>query len=252
MEFDLSKPQQLLRDTARDFFEHECPPSKVRDLMAGASAFDAGLWRAIADQGWINLHLAESDGGLGLSLVEMAVVTEEMGRACLPGPFLATLWATTLLAKTNDDARCTRYLEAIAAGDLRATVALLEPEASWDKDDTRLQVEACAAGYRLDGRKIWVLDAADAGLIVCIGAHQGQLMILPVAPDAAGVTLTSTPALDATRKVYQVDFAGVVVPASEVLASGDPARAALDHSLQVATVAICAELVGIAQKSRSG
>ena len=80
------------------------PDERVRALMAGESAFDAELWRTLSDQGWVGLHLPESAGGLGLGLVELAVVVEEMGRACVPGPFLATLWAATLLADAGDPA----------------------------------------------------------------------------------------------------------------------------------------------------
>ena len=248
MEFDLSKPQQLLRESAREVFARQCPMIRVRALMAGESAFDEELWRTLSDQGWVGLHLPEAAGGLGLGLVELAVVVEEMGRACVPGPFLATLWAATLLAHAGDSPDVMRHLEPIMAGELRATVAFLEPEGGWDPEEVQLHVEAAPGGYRLSGRKVWVLDAADAGLIVCAGRHEDRLILLPVRPSAAGVTLTATPALDATRKLYQLDFADVVVPAGEVIASGAKARAAVDRSLQVAALAVSAELVGIAQK----
>jgi len=247
MEFDLSKPQQLLRDSARDFFTQECPVERVRHLMAAGSAFDADLWRGIAEQGWIGLHLPESVGGLGLGLVELAVIAEEMGRACLPGPFLASLWAATLLNELGGP-HSTRHLELITSGELRATVALLEPDGSWDLADLQLHVAAHDRGYCLDGRKLWVLDAADTGLIVCVGSHQGELIILAVPTGAAGVTLTATPALDATRKLYRVDFAGTLVSAADVLARGERAHKVLESALRVGALVICAEQVGIAQK----
>jgi len=100
----------------------------------------------------------------------------------------------------------------------------------------------------LSGRKVWVLDAADAALIVCVGKHEDQLMLLSVRSEAPGVTLTATPVLDATRKLYQVDFAEVMVPAADVLATGEQARIALERSIQIATAAVCAELVGIVQR----
>ncbi len=223
MEFDLSKPQQMLRDSARDFFTRECPVERVRELMAAESAFAPDLWQGIADQGWIGLHLPESVGGLGLGLVELAVVAEEMGRACLPGPFLASLWAATLLNDLGGPSSA-RRIESITSGEVRATVALLEPESGWGPDEVKLQVASRGGGYCLDGRKLWVLDAADAGLIVCVGSHQGEPIILAVPAGAAGVTLTATPALDATRKLYQVDFAGALVSGADVLARGEPAQ----------------------------
>ena len=87
MDFDLSKPQKLLKDSARDFLARECKSERVRELMETDTAHDDKLWQAIADQGWTGLVVAEEYGGLGLGLVELAVVAEEMGRAaCRPPP----------------------------------------------------------------------------------------------------------------------------------------------------------------------
>jgi alkylation response protein AidB-like acyl-CoA dehydrogenase len=71
MDFDLSKAQKLLQQSARDFFSREYKPERVRELMATETAFDNGLWRAMADQGWMGLTIPEEHGGLGLSLVDL-------------------------------------------------------------------------------------------------------------------------------------------------------------------------------------
>ena len=83
MDFDLSKPQKLLRDSARALLSRECPHERVRALAQTETAFDEGLWQTIADQGWLGLLISEEYGGLGLGLVDMCVVVEEMeGLAC--------------------------------------------------------------------------------------------------------------------------------------------------------------------------
>src|SRR5260370_35396319 len=97
MDFDLSKPQKLLKESADDFLTRECNLDQVRELMETGTAHDDRLWQSIADQGWTGLVVPEENGGLGLGLVEMAVVAEEMGRACLPGAFLSTLTAAALV-----------------------------------------------------------------------------------------------------------------------------------------------------------
>jgi alkylation response protein AidB-like acyl-CoA dehydrogenase len=251
MDFELSKPEEMLRESARELFARHCPIAQVRTLMTAPSGFEPGLWQALADQGWIGMHVPESAGGLGLDLVALAVIAEEMGRACIPGPFLATLWAATLLEKLSDAAAMARELAPIIAGELRATVASYESEGSWNPRDIPVQLRVVAApgtGFRASGRKLWVLDAADAGLIVCSAVHEAQLKLFSVRPDAPGVTLTHTAALDATRKVYQLELADVLVGAEDVIARGERAVDALAHSIQVATVVVCAELVGIAQR----
>ena len=132
MDFDLSKPQKLLKETARQFLARECNAERVRALMATDTAFDPALWQAVADQGWLGLIVPEEHGGLGTGLVELAVVAEEMGRACLPGPFLSTLLATALIRSAGSAQQQMRWLGPIAAGQIKATVAILEESASWD------------------------------------------------------------------------------------------------------------------------
>ena len=92
----------------------------------------------MVEQGFIGMTIAEEYGGLGVGLVELAVVAEEMGRACVPGPFLSTLWAATLFAHAGSDLQRSRYLEPITKGTKKATVALLESAASWEPS-TRLR-----------------------------------------------------------------------------------------------------------------
>ena len=139
MDFDLSKPQKLLKDSARDFLTRECKLDRVRELMETGTAHDDRLWQSIADQGWTGLVVPEEHGGLGLGLVELAVVAEEMGRACLPGAFLSTLTAAALVERAGSVAQRAKYLEPIAAGELKATVAFLEEGASWEVDEIKLK-----------------------------------------------------------------------------------------------------------------
>src|SRR5260370_41119165 len=126
MDFDLSKPQKLLKDSARDFLARECKPERVRELIETDTAHDEKLWQAITDQGWMGLVIPEEHEGLGLGLVELAVVAEEMGRACLPGAFLSTLTAAALVERAGSAVQRAKYLEPIAAGELKATVGFLE------------------------------------------------------------------------------------------------------------------------------
>jgi alkylation response protein AidB-like acyl-CoA dehydrogenase len=241
MEFDLSKPQKLLQKSARDLFARECPAKKVRELMASETAFDPELWSAVAEQGWLGIHLSESNGGLGLGLVDLAVVGEEMGRACFPGPFLGTVWAATLIAAADSTSK---YLQPLTAGDSKGAVALLEPDASWDPFEVRLQARQEGKGYQLTGRKSFVSDAGVADVIVCVAKSGNDLVVLAVPADTDGVSIKPTPGLDQTRKLYDVAFEGVTVGPEGVLAVGDVARRALVRSTQVATILVCADMLG--------
>jgi len=243
MDFDLSKPQKLLQQSARAFFSRECPPERVRALMETETAFDEKLWRALADQGWTGLLIPEEFGGLGLGLVELAAVAEEMGRACLPGPFVSTVWAAALIARAGSDGQRAQYLEAISAGDLKATVALLEETADWDPAAVRMTAEVEGRNLVLRGRKEFVTDADAADLIICVARENGRLVLVPVARTCHGVKVTATKGLDATRKLYSVEFDDVVVPVADALEPQNPDDA-LERATAVASVALCAEMLG--------
>jgi alkylation response protein AidB-like acyl-CoA dehydrogenase len=244
MDFDLSKPQKLLKESARAFLARECPPARVRQLMATETAHDDKLWQEIADQGWTGLTVPEAHGGLGLSLVELAVVAEEMGRACLPGAFLSTITAATLIERAGSESQRTRYLEPIAAGEFKASVAVLEESANWEPGSIELKARRHGDLLALTGKKFFVPDADTADLIICV-AHNGDgLALLPVQRGTEGVEIKPMPAMDATRKVYEVAFENVSIAAADLLGADGDARGALDNALEVATVALCAEMVG--------
>jgi alkylation response protein AidB-like acyl-CoA dehydrogenase len=244
MNFDLSKPQKMLQEAARTFFNREVNAARVRALMESDTAFDEKLWRAIADQGWTGLIIPEEFGGLGLGLVELAVVAEEMGRACLPSPFLSTIWAAALIARAGSEGQRAQYLEGIASGDLKATVALLEETADWEASAVRLKVETADKTLVLNGRKEFVTDADVADVIIVVGRLDGRLVLVPVSRTQAGVDVTATPGIDATRKLYRVDLKKVTVPATDALEFSRNPEEALEQATAVATVVLCAEMLG--------
>ncbi|MCG3163641.1 MAG: Acryloyl-CoA reductase (NADH) [Acidobacteria bacterium] len=244
MDFDLSKAQKLLQQSARDFFARECKPERVRELMATETAFDDGLWRAMADQGWTGLIIPEEFGGLGLSLVDLIAVCEEMGRACLPGPFISTLWAAALIDRAGSEGQRKQYLEAIAAGEMKATVALLEEDADWNPAAVQMRAEKEGKEYRLSGRKEFVTDAEVADVIICVARGNDGLVLLPVERGARGLKITATPGIDATRKLYSVEFGDVVVAEADALAFNARTQEAIESATDIAIVALCAEMLG--------
>lgn len=247
MDFDLSKPQKLLKESARELLSRECKPERVRELMETETADDGQLWQVMADQGWTGLIIPEEHGGLGLGLLEMAVVSEEMGRACVPGAFLSTLFGAALIERAGSAKQKSTYLEAIAAGDLKATVAQLEANASWDLEAIKLKAERDNGNFQLSGRKLFVPDAAIADFVICVARSGENYVLAPVERGAEGVELTAMPSMDATRKIYEVEFNNASVADSEVFGADGDARGALSQAIQVATVALCAEMVGSMQ-----
>jgi alkylation response protein AidB-like acyl-CoA dehydrogenase len=244
MNFDLSKPQQLLKESARELLQRECPPEKVRELMATATAHSDELWQAIADQGWTGMTAPEEWNGLDLTALEVCVVAEEMGRACLPGAFLSNLLATELFARAANESQKEKYLAPLALGEKRATVALLENAGGWRTADIKLSAERSGGNFVLNGKKMFVADAETADFIVCAARYDESLILLPIEKDTENLRIKPLRSMDATRKLYEVSFENVRVPTADVLGADGNAERILGEALDAATVALCAEMLG--------
>jgi alkylation response protein AidB-like acyl-CoA dehydrogenase len=240
--------QEELRASVRRFLADRASITSVRELMETADGVDAGVWRQAGEQlGLQGIAIPEEYGGAGFSFAEQAIVLEELGGALYGGPYLASavFAATALLASPDEDAR-KRYLPGIASGETIATLAFTEEGGSWEPDAIRLAATRSADGWRLDGRKSFVLDGRTAHLILVIARSGDGLSLFAVPADASGLSRTVLPTLDQTRKLARLDFAAV--PATLLGSAGDGA-AVLSRVLDVAAIAQAAEQLGGAQRA---
>ena len=243
MNFGLSESQRILRDNARKFFANECPMADVRRIMETPDADDAALYKKLAEQGFTGIIFPEQYGGLGLGKVEMVALLEEMGRALVPGPYFSSvILAGSVINEAGDDRQKQKYLTPIAEGARRATLGMVEAQGSWNPQSVQM---AAAGNGKLSGTKLFVTDAAVADTIVVVARYESDLGLFAVDAKARGVSVVALEGMDLTRKVYRVEFDGVE---GELLAEGALARAALHHGLQVAAVALAAELTGGMQR----
>ena len=236
MQFGLSESQQILKNNARKFFAAECSMAEVRRVIETESAHDEKLWRKMAEQGFLGILIPEEAGGMGLGMVELAALAEEMGRALVPGAFLSTLLASSLIHAAGSK----KHLGEIAKGETKATLALLESSANWNPE----AVQMAASNGKLSGEKMFVTDAGVADVLVVAARDRGELALYLVAGNA--VEKESMLAMDLTRRLHKVRFKDAP---GELLARGEAARKALDHGLDIATVALCAEMTGGMQRT---
>ena len=90
MDIKLNEEQIQLRNSARTFMEAECTPQFVRQMEESELGYSRKMWRQMAEMGWLGIALPESCGGLGLSTVDLVLLTKELGRCICPSPFLST------------------------------------------------------------------------------------------------------------------------------------------------------------------
>jgi len=256
MDIGFTEEQELLRDTARKFLDSECPTKFVREMMATDDAVTDQFWRQLADNGWLGITYPEDAGGSGLGLVDLVVLMEEIGRAVMPGPYPATvlLGGAAIAAAGSADQR-REWLPRIAAGQVKATLAVTEPNPRWDAAGiTATAREGRWSGLALSGTKMFVPDAhlADV-LIVAARSRDGSTMedgvsLFLVPKDMPGLSVRRLPSIDETRKLCEVTLANVAVPGSALLGELHGGWAPLQQVIDRAAVALSAEMCGAAQR----
>ena len=252
MDFAFSEEQEMLRRSARDFLAKECSPKVVRKLMEGEDAYDPALWKKVSDLGWTALGIPEQHGGVG-TFLDLVVVLEEAGRALLPGPFFATMGlAVPALIESGTEAQKTEALSAIAAGHARATLAVTEPSGRWDATGITLAATQAGGGWKLDGVKLFVADAQHADYTVVAARTRGEgedgISLFMVKGRPKGMTVTSLKTLDMTRRWAEIKFDAVELGADALMGTAHTAWPRLKRAMEWATAALCAEMVGGAQK----
>jgi alkylation response protein AidB-like acyl-CoA dehydrogenase len=255
MDFGFSQEQEMLRATARKFFENECPSTFVRERMAEPAGVTDDFWTKLAEQGWLGLIYPEEYGGAALGFVDLTVLMEEMGRVVMPGPFFSTtVLGGLLILEAGSTAQKKAWLTRIAAGEAKTTLAWTEPSARWDAEGVTTTARTADGGFVLSGAKLFVPDAHLADVLVVVArtsegprAEDGVSLFL-VPGGASGLEVKLLPTMDQTRKLCEVTLGDVRVPADALLGARDGGWAPLARVVERATVALCAEMCGGAQR----
>lgn len=251
MDFDLNSEQRMLQDSVRRFVDRTYSFEARAALLKSGRNGSAANWEAFADNGWLMASIPEEYGGIGGTLLETSIIAQEMGRALVVEPYLgcAVLAAQTIMAG-GTQAQRQRLLPQIADGKLRIALAYSEPASRGMPEPVSLVAARSGSAYVLNGRKSLVLGASEAGAFIVsaqIAGAQGVTLLL-VDADAPGLTRQPLPLHDGTW-VEELSFDGVRVDAGAVMGEPGHGLPALQSGLAAGTVAICAELIGVMEKT---
>ena len=250
MDIRLSDDQVEIARQARRFCENESPMEFVREMFEDERGITDEVWQKMVEMGWTAMRVPEEHDGLGLELMDLAVVFEEMGRGVVPGPLFSTaLLVVEIIKAAGGPEQQKRYLPAIAAGELRGALALHERDGGGDLDYIELPAELKDGGYVLDGVKLYVPDAHLADILIVPARTGEDVTLFLVNPSDDGVKVEMMPSLDGTRKLCAVTFNRAAVPRDNILGAPDRGRAPLMAAVQCALVGLCAESVGGAQRA---
>ncbi len=234
MEFGLSSDQQMLKDSIDRYLADHAGLTKARGFATSSSSRDDGLRRALAELGVCGLIIDEAHGGVGLRLLDAALVAESLGHYIAPAPFVAnSVMAPLALMRAGSDAQKQNWLPRIAAGEVVVGAAVAE-SAAGAREGAGLRVQ----GQSITGKALFALDApADAYLIA--GAN-GTLYL--VAAKAKGLAARPLSTIDKTRPVMELTFHGTPVEALP----GSIGTDMLDRVLDAGRVMLAADTLGAA------
>ena len=256
MNFGFTEEQEMIRSQAAEFFKHEYPIALVRELLNDEHGFNQDLWNKMSALGWFSLVFPEEYRGANLTFVELTVLLEQMGRALVPGSFFSTvLLGGLIFLEIGSTEQKVKWLQAIAEGTLKATLAHIEPNWMWhEAEPSSVTAERAGDGYLINGTKLFVPDAHVADVIVCSArtssssVPQEGISLFAVDRASAGLNVSVLKTMDQTRREYEVIFNQVYVPKDRVVGMIGGAWPTLEKVFCLATIGRCAEMVGGAQK----
>lgn len=234
MDFSLSPDQHALQASVTRLLQDTCPLDRVRSIAAGDAPYAADIWSGLSSMGVPAILVPEAQGGLGLTLLDAALVSEALGAAAAPVPFLGSALAALAIRDAGRPEQRARWLPELACGAVTGAVAMSEAVAG-ARDGAGLRADGAA----LTGSALFVIDGAGAGVIVA-AASDGTLYA------AEGGDMASMPTIDRTRRFGEWRCAGV---AAEHLPGGNDvtASAALARVRDAAFVLLAADMLGASQ-----
>ncbi len=251
MKFTLTEEQEMLKKTARDFLADKCSKKFIKQMEESETGYSRELWQQMAELGWIGLAFPGKYGGGDMSYLDLAVLLEEMGRACLPSPFFSTVVLGGLsILDVGSNEQKQEYLPEIIRGEKILTLALTEP--GYDNYDASSVTVAAVhdnSSYIISGTKLFVTDAHIADYLLCVAKtkpENGTTMFLTDAKNPRiKHTILKTIAGD---KLCEVTFDRVTVPEANILGRLNQGWSTVQKIIERAAVGKCCEMVGNIQR----
>src|SRR3990167_654938 len=246
----LNEEQSMLRDAAKSWVQEKSPVTAFRKMRdSGAElGYDVGAWNEQAEMGWAGVIIPEEHGGSDFGYLSLGLILEEMGRTLTASPLLASgLAGASALILGGSDAQKSEWLPKIADGSVVATLAVDEG-AHHAPEKVSLKAEKSGAGYKLTGKKTFVLEGPAAGLLLLSARPSGQpgdtdgISLFLGKADGAGVKKQNLKLAD-SRGASNIEFSGA---AAELLGEEGKGWPVLEATLDRARAGVSAEMLGAA------
>src|SRR4030095_16248597 len=249
MDFSFTPDQTLLKNSARAFLDEHCKPAGVRLLWDDPRGESQATWKEMAQLGWLGLSLPEEHGGSGLGMVETALLLEELGRTAYPGPYWPTMLVADAIAEAGTDAQKKRWLAAIATGEARATITLLDADLDWRPEAIATRAEKTPTGWQLAGVKRYVAWGHVANVLLIPARTPEGVSLFLVDPAASGLRWSPMMNMDPGTRLADLTLDRVPVRAEDALGAPGSAAPRLARLIRRGAVGAAAEMLGAARRS---
>ena len=258
MDFSFTEEQSMLRDTVASYLQDKYDFETRRKITASEAGWRPDYWKAFAEElGILGAPFSEELGGLGGGATENMIVLEEFGKALVVEPYLGTVVIGGGFLKHSGYAGAADLIGKIIAGEVITAFAYAEPQGRYTWSDLKTTAKKDSAGYVLNGHKAVVVGAPWAThLIVTARTGGGQrdaegVSVFLVDKNAKGVVTRNYPTVDGQR-ASEVFFENVSVPADALIGGEGAGLPLVEKVMDEATVALCAEAVGVLRKLHEG
>lgn len=251
MDFSLNEVQLMLADSIEKFITNDYDFESRQQYSGSDLGYSEGVWQTFADLGWTAVPFSEDDGGFDGGPVDLMVVMERLGRGLVVEPYLANVVLSGgVLKRAANEAQKSEWLSAIVGGELQATVAFVEPQSRYEINNIATTATRDGDTWTLNGSKGYVLNGGKADLLIIPARTSGEqsdnsgITLFGVTSDAAGVSVRDYASIDGQRAA-EIDLENVTVAVDTVIGEADQGFEALQAAVSDATLAVCAEAVGI-------
>jgi len=257
MNFALEKDQELIKKSAREFFEKECPKDKIRELKEDPKGYDPNMWKKMVSLGFLGLVIPEQYGGTEGEFIDLMVFMEEMGRNIVPSPFFSTVVLCGMpIQAFGTDKQKQNFLPQIAEKGKVWSFAQTEQLANHQPTDITLAASQDGDTYILNGTKLFVPYASSANYFLVVARTSQKdtpedgisLFIVEAKSNGIGIEPIPTVARDNS---CEVAFSNVRVPGENILGKKDKGWKIVDYIFQHAAVLKAAEMSGGAEAAFS-
>jgi alkylation response protein AidB-like acyl-CoA dehydrogenase len=176
MDFRLSEDQQMFQRMFADFCTREIRPQGEK--IDQEEVTPVGLLDRAVDQGFWAALVPEEMDGAGMDIYTYMLMLEELARADMSTAMILSVHNSLVVKPLLDHGtpeQQARYLPALAFGEMLGAFALTEAEAGSDASALRTTAVRDGDSYQLDGTKIWVSNAPQAGLVLLFAKSEGGI-----------------------------------------------------------------------------